>query len=134
MASITQRNTEATVFVGDLQTAVNEEILFELFLQVGPVVNVHIPKDKVTGQHQGFGFVEFESEADAAYAINVLSGVRVYGQAIKVNYAAKDRRAFDVGANLYVSPLSLWPRQLTFFFSSQVHWQFGPRHRRKSAL
>ncbi len=39
-----QRNADATIFVGELDTAVNEETLWELFLQVGPVVYVHIPK------------------------------------------------------------------------------------------
>lgn len=40
-------------------------------IQAGPVANVHMPKDKVTGVHQGFGFVEFRSEDDAEYAIKV---------------------------------------------------------------
>lgn len=41
--------------------------------QCGPVVNVHVPKDKLTQQHMGFGFVEFKSEEDAQYAIKVTS-------------------------------------------------------------
>lgn len=40
-------------------------------IQAGPVANVHMPKDKITGVHQGFGFVEFRSEDDAEYAIKV---------------------------------------------------------------
>ena len=31
---------------------VNEALLWELFVQAGPVVNVHMPKDRVTMQHQ----------------------------------------------------------------------------------
>ena len=30
-------------------------------------VNVYLPKDRVTNQHQGYGFVEFQSEDDADY-------------------------------------------------------------------
>jgi splicing factor 3B subunit 4 len=30
-------------------------------------VNVYLPKDRVTSQHQGYGFVEFKSEEDADY-------------------------------------------------------------------
>lgn len=30
-------------------------------------VNVYLPKDRVTGSHQGYGFVEFRSEEDADY-------------------------------------------------------------------
>jgi splicing factor 3B subunit 4 len=32
---------------GGLDEKVSEELLWELMLQAGPVVNVHIPKDKV---------------------------------------------------------------------------------------
>lgn len=47
-----ERNQEATVYVGNIDQKVNEEILWELFVQCGPVVNVHIPRDKITGEHQ----------------------------------------------------------------------------------
>jgi RNA recognition motif-containing protein len=30
-------------------------------------VNVYMPKDRVTTQHQGYGFVEFRTEEDADY-------------------------------------------------------------------
>jgi splicing factor 3B subunit 4 len=105
-----QRNADATIYVGELDGQVNEEILWELFLQVGPVVYVHIPKDKVTNQHSGFGFVEFQNEADAEYATKVMAGVRVYGKAIRLNRANSQRKAaaasLDVGANLFIGSLS----------------------------
>lgn len=44
---------DATVYVGGLDEKVSEPLLWELFLQAGPVVNTHMPKDRVTGQHQG---------------------------------------------------------------------------------
>ena len=67
------RNQEATVYVGDLDPQVNETLLWELMVQAGPVVNVHIPKDKLTLQHMGFGFVEFRAEVDAEYAIKIMN-------------------------------------------------------------
>jgi RNA recognition motif-containing protein len=42
-----RRNPDATVYVGDLDPQVDEEVLWELFLQVGPVAYTHIPRDKV---------------------------------------------------------------------------------------
>jgi RNA recognition motif-containing protein len=35
-------------------------------------VNVHMPRDRVTNNHQNYGFVEFLSEEDAEYSIKVL--------------------------------------------------------------
>lgn len=83
-----QRNQDATVWVGNLDTQTSEELIFELFVQVGPLStlaalllrapdlmrcccagNVNMPRDKVTNTHQGYAFVEFESPEDADYAI-----------------------------------------------------------------
>ena len=50
-----ERNQEATIWIGGLEPSVTEELLYELFLQCGPVVSVHIPKDKVTAQLSNFG-------------------------------------------------------------------------------
>ena len=51
-ASIQQRNQDATVYTGNLDDQVTEEMLWELYTQVGVVVHVHMPKDKVTGATQ----------------------------------------------------------------------------------
>jgi splicing factor 3B subunit 4 len=55
--SLYERNQEATVYAGNLDQKVTENVLWELFVQCGPVVNVHIPRDKITNEHQGYGFV-----------------------------------------------------------------------------
>ena len=46
-----ERNQEATVYVGGLDTKMTEDLVWELFTQCGPVVNVHLPRDKITGDH-----------------------------------------------------------------------------------
>ena len=60
--------------------------------QCGPVVNVHIPKDKLTQMHMGFGFVEFKSEEDAQYAIKVLNMIKLFGKPIRMNQVHRARR------------------------------------------
>jgi RNA recognition motif-containing protein len=67
-----ERNQEATVYVGNIDERVTEPLLWELFIQCGPVVNVHLPKDRITNVHQGYGFVEFMSEEDADYTLKVI--------------------------------------------------------------
>ena len=47
--------------------------------------NVHMPKDRVSGSHQAYGFVEFMSEEDADYAIKIMQMIKLYGKPIKVN-------------------------------------------------
>ncbi|EIE23928.1 RNA-binding domain-containing protein [Coccomyxa subellipsoidea C-169] len=96
------RNQDATVYVGNLDVQLSEELVWELFVQSGPVVNVYLPKDRVTSQHQGYGFVEFKSEDDADYAIKILNMIKVYGKPIRVNKASQDKKTQDVGANLFI--------------------------------
>lgn len=49
------------------------------------IVNVHMPKDRITQLHQGYGFVEFLGEEDADYAIKVMNMIKVYGKPVRVN-------------------------------------------------
>ncbi|KAG0592764.1 hypothetical protein KC19_1G279200 [Ceratodon purpureus] len=100
-----ERNQDATAYVGNLDSQVSEELLWELFVQAGPVVNVYVPKDRVTNLHQGYGFVEFRSEEDADYAIKILNMIKLYGKPIRVNKASQDKKSLDVGANLFVGNL-----------------------------
>ncbi len=62
-----------------------DTLLWELFVQAGPVVNVHMPKDRITQNHQSYGFVEFMSEEDADYAIKIMNMIKLYGKPIRVN-------------------------------------------------
>lgn len=103
--AIQQRNQDATVYVGGLDEKVNDELLWELMLQVGPVVNVHMPKDKITGAHMTYGFVEFRGEEDAEYAIKVLNMIKVAGKSIKVNPVSQDKKLNEVGANVFIGNL-----------------------------
>jgi RNA recognition motif-containing protein len=54
--------------------------ILQVFYSVGPVVNCHMPKDRVTQTHQGYGFVEFLSEDDADYAIKILNMIKLFGK------------------------------------------------------
>ncbi|KAL0480798.1 splicing factor 3B subunit 4 [Acrasis kona] len=100
-----ERNQEATCYVGNIDQQVNDEILWELFLQIGPIANVYIPKDRITNTHSGYGFIEFKSEQDADYAIKVMNMVKLFGKPIKVNKASQDKKVLDVGANIFVGNL-----------------------------
>jgi splicing factor 3B subunit 4 len=100
-----ERNQDATCYIANLDQQVDEELLWELFIQVGPVINVYIPKDRITSTHSGYGFVEMRSETDADYAMNVLNGIKLYGKQVKVNKASQDKKVLDVGANLFIGNL-----------------------------
>ena len=81
-------------------------MLWEIFVQAGPVANVYVPKDRVTNEHQSYAFVEFQGEDDADYAVRVLNMIKVHGKPMRVNKASStERKNEDVGANLFVGNL-----------------------------
>ncbi|EDO08183.1 RNA recognition motif domain containing protein [Babesia bovis T2Bo] len=103
--SLYDRNQEATLYVGNVDTQVDEELLWEFFVQVGPVKHLHIPRDKVTGHHQGYAFVEFDTDDDADYAIRILNFVKLYNKPLRLNKASRDKQTFEIGANLFIGNL-----------------------------
>ena len=119
-----ERNQEATLWVGGLDPSVSEELLYELFLQCGPVTSVHIPKDKVTAQQANYAFVEFASAADADYASRVLSNVRLCGKPLRINRAAADKQG-DEGyhAKLFIGNLDAEVDEKLLY---DTFAQFGP--------
>ena len=66
------------------------------------MVNVHMPKDRVTMQHQGYGFVEFLSEDDADYSIKIMNMIKLFGKPVRVNKASAHQKNLDVGANIFI--------------------------------
>jgi splicing factor 3B subunit 4 len=75
-------------------------------VQMGPVRGVHMPQDRVSQSHQGYGFVEFDTAQSADYAARVLNGIRIWGKPVRVNKASADKaRAVDIGAELFVNNL-----------------------------
>ena len=84
--------------MGNLDERCTDSLVWELMLQAGPIINVHLPKDRVTQSHQGYGFVEFGSEEDADYAAKIMNQIRLWGKPIRVNKASADRRGGGAGA------------------------------------
>jgi splicing factor 3B subunit 4 len=102
---IYERNQEATIYVGNLDPKIDDEVLWELMVQCGPVANIHLPRDKITNTHQGYGFVEFKNEEDADYTIKIMNMIRLFGKPIRCNKSSQDKKTSEVGANLFVGNL-----------------------------
>ena len=75
------------LFVGSLPWAVNDESLKQAFAAYGKVVSATVVTDRRSGRSKGFGFVEFENDAEAKAAIEALNGSELNGRNIVVNEA-----------------------------------------------
>ncbi|GAM25644.1 hypothetical protein SAMD00019534_088190, partial [Acytostelium subglobosum LB1] len=98
-----ERNLDACIHIRDLDPMVTESLLWELMIQAAPVVKVFMPKDKLTQQHSGRAYIEFQSEADADYVMRIMNYVRLFGRPLRLKKGNKDK--IDVGANLFIGGL-----------------------------
>jgi RNA recognition motif-containing protein len=73
------------LFVAGLPDTITEDVLLEIFQATGvAVVNVSLPKDRLTGRARGFGFVTLASPAEAEKARGALDGSDQSGRSISV--------------------------------------------------
>ncbi|CCH46282.1 Spliceosome-associated protein 49 [Wickerhamomyces ciferrii] len=102
------RNQDCTVYVGNLDEKVHDGLLYELFIQIAPIKNIHLPKDRILRTHQGYGFVEFKNVKDTEYAEKIMNGIKLYGKNLRVNRAsnnASNNDKLDTGATLFIKNL-----------------------------
>ena len=81
------------VYVGNLASSIDEAQFKDLVTPFGSPDSVNLIKDRITGASRGFGFVEFQDDAQAKAAIAGLNGKEVGGKALKVNESQPKGRA-----------------------------------------
>jgi ELAV/HuD family splicing factor len=107
------------VIINYLPDALTDNELSSLFGTIGQVKSTKIIRDKTTGISLGYGFVEYESEDDAARAIEKFDGLNLQQKRLRVAYARWPGTPETIGANIHVRNLEL---NVT---SRDVEEQFG---------
>ncbi|KAK0602983.1 hypothetical protein LWI29_000138 [Acer saccharum] len=79
-----------TLWIGDLQYWVDENYLTSCFAHTGEVISIKIIRNKITGQPEGYGFVEFVSHAAAERVLQGYNGTPMPGteQPFRLNWAS----------------------------------------------
>ena len=75
------------LFVGNLPFSMTDDQLKQTFSAHGNVVSANIVIDKFSQRSKGFAFVEFETEEEAAAAMQALDGSEQDGRNIAVKEA-----------------------------------------------
>ena len=75
------------VFVGNISFDTTEEMVRDVFAEIGPVVAVRLVNSKDSGKPKGYGFVEFADMATAESAVRNLNGRDLAGRALRVDFA-----------------------------------------------
>ncbi|KAB2021427.1 hypothetical protein ERO13_D07G128800v2 [Gossypium hirsutum] len=79
-----------TLWIGDLQFWVDESYLNSCFAHTGELVSIKIIRNKITGQPEGYGFVEFVSHQAAERILQTYNGTTMPGtdQMFRLNWAS----------------------------------------------
>ncbi len=89
------------LFVGGIPWATTSDDLQALFSQHGTVASATVISDKMTGRSRGFGFVEFENDAEADAATAALNNSDYSGRTLVVKEARpledRPKRSFGGG-------------------------------------
>ena len=75
------------LYVGNLSFDVTEDELRDMLSQHGPVNEINVIMDKMTGRARGFAFATMNTEEGAKAAIQSLNGKEWKGRALTVNEA-----------------------------------------------
>ena len=75
------------LFVGSLAWATTDDTLKSHFEQAGTVASAKVITDRESGRSRGFGFVEYENDAEGDAAIEKLNNSELDGRTITVNEA-----------------------------------------------
>jgi len=101
-----QQHVPTALYVGDLETTVTDMQVYDLFVQLGPVVSVRVCRNSLTGGSLGYCFVNYDKLQDAARAIEVLNFTPLNGKAIRIMYSHRDPSVRKSGSgNIFIKNL-----------------------------
>mmetsp|Transcript_25382 Transcript_25382/g.44244 ORF Transcript_25382/g.44244 Transcript_25382/m.44244 type:complete len:295 (-) Transcript_25382:39-923(-) len=76
-----------TLFVKNLPDDITSETLDSMFKSYGTIIEISIPKDRLTGKIRNFAFIQYTKEESVREAIKALSGFTLNGNELYVSYA-----------------------------------------------
>ncbi|KAK4348701.1 hypothetical protein RND71_031456 [Anisodus tanguticus] len=100
--------THYSLYVGDLDTSVDEGQLYDVFNQVAQVLSVRVCRDQSQPQRPslGYAYVNFRSPQDAATARELLNFTQVNGKPMRIMFSHRNPSVRKSGyANVFIKNL-----------------------------
>ena len=96
----------STLYIGDLDKRVTEPQIVELFSRFGPILSCRVIRDIVTRASLGYGYVNFQNQADAEKALKELNFTDINGRQVRLMWQQRDpSQRYSGAGNLFVKNL-----------------------------
>ena len=93
---------QSTLYLGNLHPFVNDVVLQGVFSGFNGITELKVIKDRATGMSAGYGFARFSSRDLAEIALHGVSGLTLFGQQVKVNWALQKDKEDELGSHHHV--------------------------------
>uniref|UniRef100_A0A1D1XZY9 Polyadenylate-binding protein n=1 Tax=Anthurium amnicola TaxID=1678845 RepID=A0A1D1XZY9_9ARAE len=97
---------KASLYVGDLDVAVTEAQLFDVFSPLGTVLSVRVCRDLHRRVSLGYAYINYSSHQEASRALEVLNFTPINGKSVRIMFSHRDPSIRKSGyANVFIKNL-----------------------------
>jgi len=108
-----KKSEHGFVYLGHLPHGFYEDQIKKYFSQFGRVIKVRLARSKSTGNHKGYGFVEFESKEVAEIAAEAMNNYLMFNKVLKCHVIPREKlhpQTFKNARKRFVTPVASWTR------------------------
>eukprot|EP01084_Bolivina_argentea_P076262 138189_1 len=100
------RISKAPLYVADLESNVTEGTLFHIFNTIGPILSIHVCRDKKTHNSLGYAYVNYASVQHAEQALATLNYTEINGKPCRIMWYQRDIQSKSNKACIFVKNLN----------------------------